>query len=254
MSVSDNLIPGETITFESQKHWIAPARDSLPPVGLILLAGLLGVIKPGGDGFLGWIGSVLGLIQWGLVIVGVVWIIYNLVVWRTAQFAVTNLRVLRYEGLIKRRTSETLLSSVTDVRLAVGLVGRQLGYGDLRILTGAGEAAADEFRTITTPTEFRNAMMARRMAAENAAMAGHAVSPVASPAPAPAPASSPSSPGEPAPASAAASTAAFAAPSAASSTGADAADAIRHLGELRDQGLITDEEFEAKKRDLLARM
>jgi hypothetical protein len=34
----------------------------------------------------------------------------------------------------------------------------------------------------------------------------------------------------------------------------DAAAAIRHLGELRDQNLITDEEFEAKKRELLARM
>src|SRR5690242_18473752 len=127
MSVSDNLIPGETVTFESHKHWIAPVRDSLPPVGLLLLAGLLGIIKPGGDGFLGWIGSVLGLIQGILVIVGIGWIVYNIVVWRTAQFAVTSLRVLRYEGLVKRRTSETLLSSVTDVRLAVGLVGRQLG-------------------------------------------------------------------------------------------------------------------------------
>src|SRR5690349_23981254 len=112
MGVNDNLIPGETVTFQSQKHWIAPVRDSLPPVGLIVLAGLLGIIKPGGDGFFGWIGSVLGVIQWGLVIVGVVWIVYNVVVWRTAQFAVTNLRVLRYEGLIKRRSSETLLSSV----------------------------------------------------------------------------------------------------------------------------------------------
>src|SRR5690242_5218765 len=168
MGVIDNLIPGETVTFQSQKHWIAPVRDSLVPVGLILLAGLLGIIKPGGDGFFGWVGSVLGLIQWGLVIVGIAWIVYNVVVWRTAEFAVTTLRVLRYEGVIRRRTSETLLSSITDVRLAVGLVGRQLGYGDLRILTGAGEAAADEFRTITTPTEFRNAMMARRMAAENA--------------------------------------------------------------------------------------
>ena len=245
MSVIDNLIPAETITVQAPKHWIAPARDSLPPVGLILLAGLLGIIKPGGEGFLGWIGSVLGLIQWALVIVGAVWIVYNLVVWRTAQFAVTNLRVLRSEGLVKRRTSETLLSSVTDVRLAVGLVGRQLGYGDLRILTGAGEAAADEFRTITTPTEFRNAMMARRMAAENAAMSGAATGGLAT-ATGPGAAAEPAAP---APAPFAATPAATAAPS-----GADAAGAIRHLGELRDQGLITEEEFEAKKRELLARM
>ncbi len=234
MSLSDNLIPNETVLFESHKHWVAPIRASLVAIGLILLAGLLGIIKPSGDGFLGWIGSVLGLIQWGLVIAGGVWIAYNIVLWRTAQFAVTNLRVLRYEGLIRRRTSETLLSSVTDVRVVVGLLGRQLGYGDIRIVTGAGEAAADSFVAITKPLEFRNAMMARRMASEGSvdAAASVAGSPAAVSAPAPDPA--PPAP-DPAPT-------------------ADAAAAIRQLGELRDQGLISGEEFEAKKRELLARI
>ena len=238
MSLSDNLIPNETVLFESHKHWVAPIRASLVAIGLILLAGLLGIIKPSGDGFLGWIGSVLGLIQWGLVIAGGVWIAYNIVLWRTAQFAVTNLRVLRYEGLIRRRTSETLLSSVTDVRVVVGLLGRQLGYGDIRIVTGAGETAADSFTMITTPLEFRNAMMARRMAAEGSvdAAASVAGSPLAAVAPAPEPVHAPG-----------------ADPVSIAGT-ADAAAAIRQLGELRDQGLISDEEFEAKKRELLARI
>ncbi len=189
MSLSDNLIPNETVLFQAHKHWVAPIRASLVAIGLILIAGLLGIIKPSGDGFLGWIGSVLGLIQGGLVIAGGVWIAYNIVLWRTAQFAVTNLRVLRYEGLIRRRTSETLLSSVTDVRVVVGLLGRQLGYGDLRIVTGAGEAAADSFIWITQPLEFRNAMMARRMAAEvgGDASASVAAAPVAAATTAPAP-------------------------------------------------------------------
>jgi uncharacterized membrane protein YdbT with pleckstrin-like domain len=238
MSLSDNLIPNETVLFQADKHWVAPIRASLVAIGLILLAGLLGIIKPSGDGILGWIGSVLGLIQWGLVIAGGVWIAYNIVLWRTAQFAVTNLRVLRYEGLIRRRTSETMLSSVTDVRVVVGLLGRQLGYGDIRIVTGAGEAAADSFTSITRPLEFRNAMMARRMAAEGAAAAPAPVADhpavAATPAPAPAPLAAPD-------------------PAAVLST-ADAAATIRQLGELRDQGLISDEEFEAKKRELLARI
>ena len=235
MSLSDNLIPNETVLFQAHKHWVAPIRASLVAIGLILIAGLLGIIKPSGDGFLGWIGSVLGLIQGGLVIAGGVWIAYNIVLWRTAQFAVTNLRVLRYEGLIRRRTSETLLSSVTDVRVVVGLLGRQLGYGDLRIVTGAGEAAADSFTSITQPLEFRNAMMARRMAAEGGGDASASV--VAAPAVVPAPAPAPAAPD----------------PAAIAAT-ADAAAGIRQLGELRDQGLISDEEFEAKKRELLARI
>jgi hypothetical protein len=235
MSLSDNLIPNETVLFESHKHWVAPIRASLVAIGLILVAGLLGIIKPSGDGFLGWIGSVLGLIQGALVIAGGVWIAYNIVLWRTAQFAVTNLRVLRYEGLIRRRTSETLLSSVTDVRVVVGLLGRQLGYGDIRVVTGAGEAAADSFTSITKPLEFRNAMMARRMAAEGAVDAPASVA--APRVVAATPAATPAAPD----------------PAAVVGT-ADAAAAIRQLGELRDQGLISDEEFEAKKRELLARI
>ena len=111
------------------------------------------------------------------------------------------------------------------MRLSMGLVGKQLGYGDLRIFTGSGEGGADTFRSITQPAEFRNAMMARRMEEQSGATRP------ASDAAAPAPASA--APANPA---------------------ADAADTIRHLAELRDQGHITPEEFEAKKAEVLARI
>ena len=57
MSVSENLIPSESIVLEVKKHWIAPARDSLLAVGLVILAWVLGVIKPSGEGFLGLSGG-----------------------------------------------------------------------------------------------------------------------------------------------------------------------------------------------------
>ncbi len=228
MSISENLIPNETIVLEVKKHWIAPVRDSLPAAGLIILAAILGIVKPTGDGFLGWIGSVLGIIQWGLVIAGIAWIVYNVIVWRTAEFAVTTLRVLRYEGVIRRRSSETLLSAVSDVKLNVGMLGKQLGYGDIRILTVSGEAGADQFSSITEATEFRNAMMAQKMAEQTAARAPQMAAAAAAAAPAPAPVPAPSA--------------------------ADAAEAITRLAELRDQGLLTPEEFEAKKAEILARI
>ena len=231
MSVSENLIPSESIVLEVKKHWIAPVRDSLLAAGLVILAAVLGIIKPTGDGFLGWIGGALGWIQVGLVIAAIAMAIYNVVVWRTAEFAVTTLRVLRYEGVIRRRSSETLLSAVSDVKLNISWIGKSLGFGDIRILTVSGDSGADSFNTITNATEFRNAMMAQKMAeqtaarAPQAAAAAAAAAPVATPAPAPA------------------------APSAADST-----EAIRHLAELRDQGIITPEEFEAKKAEILARI
>ena len=246
MNVTDNLIAGETVVFESKKHWIAPLRDSLIPIGLLVLFFVVGAIRPDATtGFMGLVAGLMGTLQWILVIVAAGWIVYNVAVWWTAHFAVTNLRVLRSEGIIQRRTSETMLAKVTDVRLNVGVVGRQLGYGDVRILTGAGEAAADLFRTITDAAEFRNAMMTQQMgdqlvtrAAMTAAASRATAAPSAAP-PAPAP-----KPAAPAPSPASAPT----------TSAAASADAIKQLGELRDQGLLTPEEFEAKKAEILARI
>ena len=171
MSVSENLIPNESIVLEVKKHWIAPVRDSLPAAGLILISVLLMAFKPQFDGFLSFITTLLVWIQWGLLIAGIAWIVYNIVVWRTAEFAVTTLRVLRYEGFLQRRTSETLLSAVSDVKLDVGMIGKSLGYGDVKIMTMSGDAGADNFKSITQATEFRNAMMAQKMAEQTAARA-----------------------------------------------------------------------------------
>ena len=239
MSVSENLIPNESITIEVKKHWIAPLRDSLPAIGLILISVLLMAFKPQFDGFLSFITTLLVWIQWGLLIGGIAWIIYNIVVWRTAEFAVTTLRVLRYEGFLQRRTSETLLSAVSDVKLNVGMVGKSLGYGDVKVMTMSGDAGADEFKSITQATDFRNAMMAQKMAEQTAARAPQAAA-VAAEAVASAAAAAPLAAPAPAPAAAA--------------TAADSADAIKRLGDLRDQGLLTPEEFEAKKAEILARM
>lgn len=236
MDATENLIPGETVVFRSHKHWIAPARDSLIPVGLLIVAYVVGAIRPDADGgVFGLVGNLLGLIQTILVVVAIGWIVYNVAVWRTASFAVTDLRVLRSEGLIQRRTSETLLSSLSDVRLSVGLVGKQLGYGDVGIMTGSGEGGADMFRSITEPVGFRNAMMEQKMREQGAPKVA-------------------ASPGSTADRPTAAVDVTATASTTAESPAAEAATTIRHLGELRDQGLITPDEFDAKKAEVLARL
>jgi len=242
-SVTGNLIANERVVFESKKHWIAPVRDSWIAALLILGGLLLWVITPSGDGLLEFLWSLLGLLRWVMLIVGAGWIAYNVVAWQTAEFAVTNLRVLRYEGLIQKRTSETLLSGVTDVKLNVGLLGARLGYGDIRIFTQSGDAGADSFRSITQPSEFRNAMMTVKIQDQQAARSGAPAAPAPPPAAAPAPAA-------PAPAAPAAAPSGATVPSSAE----DQAARLLKLAELRDQGVISAEEFEAKKAEILARM
>ncbi|MFI5199108.1 MAG: PH domain-containing protein [Candidatus Limnocylindrales bacterium] len=232
MSIADNLIANETIDATSTKAWIAPVRDSVLPVGLFVVAFLVDWLAPNSTtGVLGWVGSLLNLIRVGLIVVAIGWIAYNLILWRTAEFAVTNLRVIREEGFISRRSSATLLTSISDVKSRVGLLGKSLHYGDLEIYTQSGAAGVDRFRTITLPDAFRNAIMSRKMGdrpgasgVAPAAVAAPAVAPVAAPAPAAGPSS------------------------------AELAALLSSLADLRDKGAITAEEFEAKKAEVLARM
>ena len=227
MPATDNLITGESIVFQSKKHWVGPVKASLWAGAMVLGAIVIWMIIPSSEGgILGFIRDLMSWARWILLIAGAVWIAYNIVVWRTAEFVVTNLRVLRTEGLIQRRSSETMLSAVSDVKLEVGVIGKTLGYGNLKIFTQSGDAGADAFNTITEAAAFRNAMMGVKMKDQLDSR------PIA-PAPAPAPV---------APAASAASTA------------DDQAARLVKLAELRDQGVISPEEFEAKKAEILARM
>ena len=230
-TVSQNLLQGEQVVFESRKHWIAPIRASLIAAALVVAAAIVSVLLPSG-GILDPLWSLVGIIRWIVLVGAAAWIVYNVVEWRTAQFAVTNLRVLRYEGLVQKRSSETLLSAISDVKLRIGLIGSKLDFGDLDIFTTSGAAGADTFRAITGPAAFRNAMMNLKIEEQMARRA--------QPVPEPLPAAA---------VSATAPVAAVAPPS-----GEDHAATLVALADLRAKGLITPEEFEAKKTEILGRI
>ncbi len=231
MAIAQNLIADEKIVFSSKKAWIAPVRDSVIPLLLLIGAWLINAVSPDKEGgVFGFVGNLLDLFRTGLIIVAVVWFIYNIIVWRTAEFAVTNLRVIREEGFISRRSSATLLSAVSDVQSKVGILGKSLKYGDLTIYTQSGEAGADRFKSITDPEAFRNAIMTKKMADARDLTARPATAPAAVTMAAPA-----TAPADPAPAQ-------------------DPAQTLAQLADLRDRGAITPAEYDAKKAEILARM
>ena len=86
---------------------------------------------------------ILELLRLTLFLGGLAWIGYNIVAWRTAEY-VTNLRVLGTDGLLRRRSTDTLLTSIADVRTVIPWLGRMLGFGHIRIMSASGAAGADE--------------------------------------------------------------------------------------------------------------
>jgi uncharacterized membrane protein YdbT with pleckstrin-like domain len=234
-----NLLTGEEVAFQTTKHWFAPVRDSLLAVLLVLGAIVVRLISPTGEGILGSIGGLMDLLATGILIVAIAIILYNVAVYFSAHFGVTNMRVLRYEGILRRRSSETLLGTLTDVKYSQSFLGRTLGFGDLQILTSSGAAGKDDFQTVSNASGLRTAIQEQkaRSVPQRAPDLGTA----------------PAAPAEAAPASVTVPTTA-AAPASPPNAADEAANALARLDELHKQGLITDEEFAAKRTEILARI
>ena len=228
-----DMLGGEELVFSTEKHWIAPVRDSWIAALMIVGAFIVGSITPEAqDGIAGFFANFLDLLRIGLFVGGAAWIIYNIVAWRTATFVVTNMRVVREEGVLRRRSSATMLSSVSDVQSRVGILGKSLGYGDLLIMGPGGEKASDRFTSISHPTKFRDELMsAAHSTTTGATAAAAAAATQAASVPPPPPA-----------------------PAAAGPTQSDELEALTKLAQLRDAGAITPEEFEAKKAEILSRV
>ena len=234
--IDQNLLTGEKVLFETTKHWFSPVRDSALAVLIILGSFLVRGLSPTGEGILGTIGRLADVIANGALIVSALWIAWNVFAYFSAHFGVTNMRVLRYEGIVQRRSSETLLSAITDVRLREPGLGRMLGYGDLQVYTAAGDMGKDEFSTIKDAGKMRTMVLEQKMAGPGGVAPTAAAAPVAATAAAPAVDLTPTTPAD------------------AQEPAADPAATLARLGEMRDQGLITAEDYEAKKTEILGRM
>jgi hypothetical protein len=153
--------------------------------------------------------------------------------WVNERYIVTNRRVIEVKGTINKQISDSALEKVNDVELKQSVVGRVLGYGTVQIITGS-DIGVNMFRRISGPLRFKRAML-------NAKEGLHEPTPPAKPAEVP-PSSPPSDTLEPA------------APEPDSQAASGIPDLIIELAQLHQQGIISEEEFETKKKELLDRL
>ncbi|PZF74739.1 PH domain-containing protein [Taibaiella soli] len=111
--VNNHLINGEQVEFETSYHWI-------------IFFNLISFFTLG---------------------------IYPLIKKKTAEFAITNKRVVVKAGLLSRKTLEMNLSKIESVRVDQSIFARLLGYGTITIIGSGGTKEA--FPRILNPLEFR---------------------------------------------------------------------------------------------------
>jgi uncharacterized membrane protein YdbT with pleckstrin-like domain len=197
------LIPGEEVIHQTRRSVAATFGGLLFFLALVLIgvgvayalslpaAGLLGT------GMLLVVALVLGVLLFG-----------RWVWWRNKVYVVTNLRVLKLEGLFSKSHRDASLDKINDLVMSQSVLGRLLSYGDVQVLT-ANESSAMTFHQLHDPVAFKRQVLqvrTREMA---------------------------EGPGPPA---------------------GDPIAQLQRLGELRAQGVLTEEEFAAKKKVLMDRI
>jgi len=171
--------------------------------------------------------------------------------WLNERYIITNRRVMEVRGIINKNLRDSALEKVNDVELNQSIVGRLLGYGTVEIITGS-DIGVNEFHRISNPVRFKREML---NAKEDYHVAGpglddeRAISP-ASRAKTPAKAGDAESTRGRTPEQSAETEK----ESDAKLSKGDTLELIAELAELQQKGIISAEEFQAKKTELLARL
>jgi len=204
------LAPGEQILYRARYHWIFYGRAILPLLLSIAASAAALAFEAKGAGRTP--STVAMYAAAALLLLSLVLFAIRAIRARTDEFVVTDRRILHKVGVFAHETRQCPLERIQDVTVDQSFWGRLLGYGDLAIET-ASERGQILFPTIEHPEGLRTAIWT------HVGTGGVSVP----------------SPGA-------------AAPSSSPQTGTPA-ERLARLNDLKNRGLITPEEYEAKRRE-----
>jgi uncharacterized membrane protein YdbT with pleckstrin-like domain len=233
MSYTDSLLAsGERKVRVAHQHWfIMVWRARWAVLGLVIAIALtvLRAVSTNTDGLL-W--TLLGWATLILLLIGLAMLGWGALQYRAEEYVITSRRILHVDGVINKRATDSSLEKINDAILSESIFGRIFGFGDLDVLT-ASEAGIEKLRMLRDAKDFKKAMLEAKHELEielNRPTMPPVRSVEGSAVPA-APAATPEV-----------------------DTADEVADALDRLGDLRDRGILTAEEFEAKKTELLGRL
>ena len=130
--IENNLVQGERITHRTRLHWVI----FLLPLLAIALIGLPAREEAP-----------------AILLLCVIWLIVKAITYVTAEFAITDKRVIMKKGWIRIDSLEILLSKVESLGVTQSVLGRILNYGTVSVHGTGG--IMSQFKGISKPMEFR---------------------------------------------------------------------------------------------------
>jgi uncharacterized membrane protein YdbT with pleckstrin-like domain len=215
------LNDGEEVALDLRPHWWYFAKHIVTGVGLFILIALI-------IGFTdGTFANVLEAVWGALAVVWAVWLAMKYLQWNFTHFVVTSDRVIYRTGALSKHGVEIPMEKINNINFHQGMWERIIGAGDLEI-ESAGREGQSRFEDTWHPDGVQQEIY-RQMEANARKRAGW---------------------GAAAATTATAATTGGTAPSG----GHSIPEQIDQLATLRDKGVITPQEFETKKAQLLERM
>lgn len=204
----------EEIVFETRQHWFIPFAQVLTEVVLIVLLIAAAYVLVALRPFPA---VPQELVLFGAAALGIIVAfsaIADIIRWRNEQFVITDRRVLQLQGVLSKNVMDSSLEKINDIELRQSWLGRIFNYGDVEILT-ANEEGINRMRAIRAPIHFKRALQDARARYDGYLDRG---------------------------------------PVQAYDNPRDVRAVLEQLAALRDRGILSPSEFEAKKRELLSRI
>jgi uncharacterized membrane protein YdbT with pleckstrin-like domain len=161
-----------------------------------------------------WLLNPLVFLGYLLLIFPLVSLMRDVLIWSNRKYVVTSRRVIQLAGVFNKNVTDSSLEKVNDVKLSQSFLGRTFDYGDIEILT-ASELGVNKFTHMGHPIQYKTAMINAKEKLERLPEPVRQVPPPLSSSP---------------------------------------ADLLAQLDILRQNGVLTEEEFLAKKTELLKKM
>lgn len=231
MGYTDSLMAsGERVVRRAHQHPFMLIWNAKTAVLALIVALALLILKVVSNGT----GLPFDLMGWAtliLFVLGLGWIGWGYLRYQNEEYLVTTRRLVHAEGVINKKATDSSLEKINDAVLTESIFGRMFGFGDLDVLT-ASENGDEKLRMLRDAKSFKKAMLEAKHELEielsrPTMPAMRAQEPAATPI-----ASAPDD----------------------SMTADEVAAAIERLADMRDRALITPEEFEIKRKEMLARL
>lgn len=153
--IESNLVPGETVIYQTRLHWVVMLWHIVLGCLLLDLPGVLLLYYALSQ--TGIESRNLHIMEGGgvaLLVCGVVAMLMGMVRRNATEMAVTNRRVVIKTGLVSRKTIEMLLNKVESIEVSETAFGRILGYGTIVVIGTGG--TPEPFHKVAHPLEFRS--------------------------------------------------------------------------------------------------